>query len=303
MRTIILIALISIVFLNSFFVILAQQKEYVVEPNTIGLGLQKNVDVDMAISGETKCIPYDIGNPSSTNSTGWIKVSGNLSQFHAYNNPETLFVPSGTWRYNNTCCLLRMDTCFQIPYVFNETPIDGKVTVAFTVTAQPTTVTGSAVTSTSAYNLILNIKPIFEVMMKPSEKKCFNYYFLDNVESYGVIGDANKIYLPEESTYSNNQINYCFKIPSIIFFDQNYTATLKINDKNEGNLNIIVKGNILLVIGIVAICLIIIISIIWVVFRKKSQPSQPSTSSELPSFSPQPLDSQSQAHIQQIHQL
>lgn len=270
------------------------EKVFEVIPNSVGLGLQKNYDIDSGYGGEERCIPYNLGNPASENATGWLVVTEELGRFHTHNEPETLFVPSGTFRYNSSCCLLEIDACFKLPYVFEQTRIHGKVTSAFTATKKPETqITGSATGSTVAYGLDIDVKPTTELWIKANEKKCFNYYTTMNVTSYGV-SNGNNLYLPQESSmYRDNQIFYCFKAPFFVIFDKRQEIGLEVNDKNQGNVNIIIKRNNTLLISVVVVCLAIIGAIIFLIKRGKPKPSQPpvsSSDSSYPSFSPQPLE-------------
>ena len=77
-------------------------QEFEVVPDTVGIGLQKNVDiVDFYSSDLERCVLYHLGNPWAANVTGWLRVSGNLSTYFTVNAPETVFVPSGTFRYDS----------------------------------------------------------------------------------------------------------------------------------------------------------------------------------------------------------
>jgi len=271
----------------------ASPKEFEIIQNSVGIGLQKSSDIESALSGDEKCISYHIGNPASENVTAWIVVDGDLSRFHTRNEPEQIFVPSGTFRYNSSCCLLRTDACFTLPYVFKDTRIEGRVSSAFTRTSKPTTQVISATGSSVAYTLSIDVKPVTELYMNANEEKCFEFYLDENVSSYGV-NNANGMYLPEKSTFEDKMLTYCFKAPFFIIFDKTYQVGLEVNDINQGNVNIIVKRNNILIIGAVVICLLAIGIVIFIIKRGRTEPSQPSTDSSsdssFPSFSLQPLE-------------
>lgn len=135
--------------------------EFAVVPGTVGIGLQKNFDtVVFNSSNEKRCIMYHLGNPWAANVTGWIEIEGELSEYFIGNEPEELFVPSGTFRYNSSCCLLPMNVCFKFPYVPEDTYFTGKVSANFRADGRRTSGTGSATGSSVAYTLKVHIKPI-----------------------------------------------------------------------------------------------------------------------------------------------
>jgi hypothetical protein len=140
--------LLLILFFSSAFA-----EEFTVVPDTVGIGLQKNYDiVDFESSGLERCVLYHLGNPWSTNLTGWLEVSGGLDQFFTRNNPESVFVPSGVFRYNSSCCLLPIEICFEFPYVLTRTSFTGRIYSAFTKGEQAVlSGTGSSTGSSVAY--------------------------------------------------------------------------------------------------------------------------------------------------------
>jgi hypothetical protein len=156
----------------------AEQKEFKIIPNTVGIGLQKNYDiVDFKSSDGEDCVLYHLGNPWSTNVTGWLVVEGDLAKYFTRNDPEKVFVPSGTFRYNVSCCLLPIYACFKFPYTLTKQSFNGTVRSAFTVTNQPTLVgTGSATGSSVAYSLTINILPPDFIELKAGENKCIDFY-------------------------------------------------------------------------------------------------------------------------------
>lgn len=191
------------------------QREFEVVPDTVGIGLQKNFDiVDLHSSDEKRCVLYHLGNPWSTNVTGWIKVEGDLAPYFLGNEPETVFVSSGTFRYNSSCCLLPIYACFEFPYVLEDTYFSGKVSSDFTRSgAQAASGTGSATGSSVAYTLTAHIKPFTEATFSAGQKKCFDIYlvgercfsapwivFSDTTEQVYVEGHAITF------TYKNNRI-------------------------------------------------------------------------------------------------
>lgn len=159
-------------------IVFAQEKEFEVVPDTVGIGLQKNFDiVDLHSSDEKRCVMYHLGNPWSTNVTGWIDVEGDLAEYFIGNEPEQVFVPSGTFRYNSSCCLLPIYACFKFPYVLEDTNFVGKVSSDFTRSgAQSSGGTGSATGSSVAYTLTAHIKPFTKATFSAGQKRCFDIY-------------------------------------------------------------------------------------------------------------------------------
>ena len=170
------VALVFFLFISS--TAFAQDKEFEIVPDTVGIGLQKNVDVaDYHSSDEKRCVMYHLGNPWSTNVTGWIKIEGDLSEYFIGNEPETVFVPSGTFRYNSSCCLLPIHACFKFPYVLDDTNFVGRVSSDFSRSgAQATGGTGSATGSSVAYTLTAHIKPFTQAIFSAGQKRCFDIY-------------------------------------------------------------------------------------------------------------------------------
>jgi len=153
-------------------------KEFTVVPDTVGIGLQKNFDiVDYASSDQLRCVLYHLGNPWAANVTGWIEIEGNLSQYFIENQPESLLVPSGTFRYNNSCCLLPIYACFKFPYVLDDTRFVGKVFSKYAVGDRTRNgVTGSSTGSSVAYTLTAHIKPFTEAAFSAGQTRCFDIY-------------------------------------------------------------------------------------------------------------------------------
>lgn len=164
--------------LSVLIIPLVHAKEFKIEPNTIGVGLQKDNDiVDFESSDEDRCVLYHLGNPWATNVTAWIVTEGDLANYFTKNRPNELFVPSGTFRYNSSCCLLPIEACFKFPYVLEETAFAGKVRSAYGAADRPgMSSTGSATGSSVSYSLIINIRPAKEVVLDAGETKCFDFY-------------------------------------------------------------------------------------------------------------------------------
>ncbi|MBR9681785.1 MAG: hypothetical protein GOV00_03225 [Candidatus Altiarchaeota archaeon] len=109
--------------------------------------------------------------------TGWLKVSGNLSTYFTRNSPESVFVPSGTFRHDSSCCLLPINTCFQFPYVLEQQSIEGRVFSDFSTSkVSASGGTGSRTGSSVAYTLTVNLKPAPELVIKAGQKKCFTFF-------------------------------------------------------------------------------------------------------------------------------
>jgi|GEM_PF-5225445 len=168
------VALVALIFISGVFA----QEKFEVVPDTVGIGLQKNFDVvDFYSSDEKRCVRYDLGNPWSTNVTGWIEVGGDLEKYFVGNEPEEVFVPSGTFRYNASCCLLPIYACFKFPYVLNDTYFTGRVSSAFRVgESRRVGGTGSATGSSVAYTLTVHIMPLTELVFRAGETKCLDIY-------------------------------------------------------------------------------------------------------------------------------
>jgi len=154
----------------------AEEKKFEVVPNTIGIGLQMDYEtVDFETSDNELCVLYHLGNPWSTNVTGWLVVEGDLAKYFMRNEPEKVFVPSGTFRYNSTCCLLPIYACFKFPYVLNKTTIEGKVRSAYVAGRPEFTGSGSATGSSVAYSLKINLLPPKEIILNAGETKCIEF--------------------------------------------------------------------------------------------------------------------------------
>jgi hypothetical protein len=149
-----------------------------VVPNTVGIGLQKNFDaVDFSSSSMERCVLYHLGNPWSTNVTGWLVVSDELADYFTRNSPESVFVPSGTFRYNSSCCLLPIWACFQFPYTLEKTSFVGRVSSAFTTGGgEGAGGTGSATGSSVSYSLTINVLPLTELDLTPGETRCIDIF-------------------------------------------------------------------------------------------------------------------------------
>jgi hypothetical protein len=155
----------------------AAAQQFEVVPDTVGIGLQKNFDIVDVDSGEDPCVLYHLGNPWAANVTGWIEVSGNISQFFTGNEPEEVFVPSGTFRYNSSCCLLPIRACFDMPNTLEDRRFTGKVFSAFrTGSSRGPSGTGSATGSSVAYTLTLHVRPLRAVELSAGQTKCFEFY-------------------------------------------------------------------------------------------------------------------------------
>jgi hypothetical protein len=154
----------------------AVEKEFKVIPG-IGIGLQKNYDIaDFVSSDKEDCVLYHVGNPSSTDVVAWLNVEGDLSNYFTRNDPEEVFVPSGTFRYNATCCLIPIYACFKFPYVLEKASFEGIVRGVYkgnvTTSGGASSVTGSSV----AYSLTINILPPDFIELKAGESKCIEFY-------------------------------------------------------------------------------------------------------------------------------
>ena len=169
---------IGLLFLILLPLVKAEEKVFKVVPNTVGIGLQKNYDtVDFKSSDGEDCVLYHLGNPWSTNVTGWLVVGGDLEKYFTRNDPKELFVPSGTFRYNSSCCLLPIYACFKFPYTLEKTSFNGTIHSAFRITEQPTLAgTGSATGSSVAYSLTINILPPDFIELSAGENKCIDFY-------------------------------------------------------------------------------------------------------------------------------
>jgi len=186
----------------------------------VGIGLQKNVDVALTDSGKLECISYHLGNPWSENVTAWIVVKDELSKFWSHNVPEEVEVPSGTFRYNSTCCLIPIKVCFQLPYVLELTPIKGRVFSAFRW-ERPEVPLGSVTGTSVAYSLEIRIRPITSLNLNPRQEKCLDFYLDGKIEER------------------------CFKAPWLVFSD--YSELVELNGKN---LRLNYKNNRMWIIGI-----------------------------------------------------
>lgn len=199
--------------------------QFKVIPNTVGIGLQKNTEYEVYPSSDTiRCILYHLGNPWSKNVTGWLVVDGELKKFFLYNEPKEVFVPSGTFRYNSSCCLIPIKACFKFPYVLEDREFKGRVSSAFRVEDQKRpSGTGSAVGFSVAFGLTVKIKALKELVLKPGETKCIEIYevgercfkapfflFNDKVEYVEI--DGHKIKL----IYQNNRLILCVLICFVV---------------------------------------------------------------------------------------
>lgn len=185
MKKLFLVILISLFLIP--ILVSADQKVFEVVPGTIGIGLQQNHDeMTFDDSNDEACVDFALGNPWSENVTGWIVVEGNLQKFFLRNNPETLFVPSGTFRYNSSCCLLPMDVCFKFPHFYNGFTATSKVYSAYSRGEVQVTQTGSAVGTSVAYSLTINVKEP-NPQLGLFQMSCMNFYsdsFLTNWGCY-----------------------------------------------------------------------------------------------------------------------
>jgi len=165
-----------LVFLILLPAVFAVEKEFKVIPG-VGIGLQKNFDeVDFKSGDEEKCVLYHVGNPSSTDAVVHLVAEGNLSTYFTRNDPEEVFVPSGTFRYNSTCCLIPIYICFKFPYTLEKTSFDGIIRGVYTANLTSTGAMGSVTGSSVAYKLTINILPPDYIELKAGEKKCINFY-------------------------------------------------------------------------------------------------------------------------------
>jgi hypothetical protein len=154
----------------------AVEKEFKVIPG-VGIGLQKNYDIaDFVSSDKEDCVLYHVGNPSSTDVVAWLSIEGDLSNYFTRNEPKEVFVPSGTFRYNATCCLIPIYACFKFPYVLEKTSFEGIVHGVYrgnvTTSGGASSITGSSV----AYGLTINILPPDFIELKAGESKCIEFY-------------------------------------------------------------------------------------------------------------------------------
>ena len=152
--------------------------DFEVVPDTVGIGLQKNFDVvDFISSDDENCVLYHLGNPWAADVTGWLVIEGELEEFFTGNEPEEVFVPSGTFRYNSSCCLIPIYACFDFPYVLDTETFSGKVFSGFnTGSERRTGVTGSQTGSSVAYTLTVNVHPADMIVLNAGEKKCIDFY-------------------------------------------------------------------------------------------------------------------------------
>jgi len=164
-----------VAFLFPFLVLAA---EFEVVPDTVGIGLQKNVDtIEFESSDNERCVLYHLGNPWAADVTGWLEIEGNLSDFFTRNKPEEVFVPSGTFRYNSSCCLFPIELCFKFPYVLKTEKFKARVVSAYN-TGDERTIggTGSSVGSSVAYTLIVSVNPAKEITLNAGQTKCIEFY-------------------------------------------------------------------------------------------------------------------------------
>jgi len=160
----------------SFLLFINSALAFKVVPNTVGIGLQKNFDiVDFESGDELRCVLYHLGNPWSTNVTGWLRVDGELEKYFVTNKPERVFVPSGTFRYNSTCCLIPIEACFKFPWVLKERNFTGRIYAVYT-TGKVFQGTGSATGSSVAYSLTVRLHPKKYIELNAGEKKCIEFY-------------------------------------------------------------------------------------------------------------------------------
>ena len=201
--------------------------EFEIVPDTVGIGLQKNVDIaDFESSDSERCVLYHLGNPWSTNVTGWLDMSGELSEYFVRNNPTEVFVPSGTFRYNSSCCLIPIRGCFIFPYTLEKTKFEGKVFSAFRKgSVDSVGGTGSATGSSVAYSLTININPPKTIVLNAGQKKCFEFY---------EVGEK------------------CFSAPLIVLSDKLVELDV------EGHMiTFVYKNNLFLILGIFALLIIV----------------------------------------------
>lgn len=221
--------------------------QYIVVPNTVGIGLQKDYDDYTFKSSEGEvCLNYHLGNPWSTNVTGWIVVDGELSNYFSRNKPENVFVPSGTFRYNSSCCLLPIEACFKFPYMLNRTTFVGKISSAFTRTDKPILAgTGSATGSSVAYKLTLFIDPPEFIELNAMERKCLKFYI-------GI----------------NETEEHCFSAPLFVLSDTESSATIR-----GSTIKLIYKNNLIVCVSIVLV-LLFASYFVYYLLRKRRQHSQ-----------------------------
>jgi len=240
----------------------AVEKNFTVIPNSVGIGLQKNFDiVDFPSSDDEVCVLYHIGNPSSTNATAWLVVEGELEKYFVENKPKEVFVPSGTFRYNASCCLIPIYACFKFPWVLNKTSFEGTVRGAYrTVYSGELAGTGSATGSSVAFKLTINIWPPKFIELRAGETKCINFY---------KVGEK------------------CFSAPWIILKDYEEEKNV-----DGATLKIVYRNNLIVIIGLVGLVIVVILSVYYFLKKRhkqeKTQPAQSQQPQQQPSQPQQP---------------
>jgi hypothetical protein len=228
-----------LVFLILLPAVFAVEKEFKVIPG-VGIGLQKNFDeVDFKSGDEEKCVLYHVGNPSSTDAVVHLVAEGNLSTYFTRNDPEEVFVPSGTFRYNSTCCLIPIYICFKFPYTLEKTSFDGIIRGVYTANLTSTGAMGSVTGSSVAYKLTINILPPDYIELKAGEKKCINFY---------KIGEK------------------CFSAPYFVFQDYE-----EIKEINGYKLKFKYRNNLLICVLIISFGILSVLSVLYFLFKRRKQ--------------------------------
>lgn len=250
----------------------------------IGVGLLGKDSSVLAVPEEEVCVSYGIGNPGSENITAKIDSGGNISYFYSRNIPDGLFVPSGTFYYNNSCCLLPASICFKGPYVFKYTKIKGNVYATFAragtqidTTKTTPAQTGVAVGSSISHKLELAVSPVSREILAPGTTACFKYYYEGNYKNWGVSDSLKDIYdntssfhLWDYNEFDQNAVKpikygpgYCFTVPFLTFGGNVYAGDLLVEGVPQQSLKIMISINYYL---ISVVCLILVV-VGWLVYR------------------------------------
>ncbi len=268
---------------SSFFV---TAKTFTVS-NGLGVGLLATVSSFIGVPGEEQCVTFAVGNPGNEDINAVITADGPISLFYTRNEPDNNFVPSGTFYYNNSCCLLPANICFLPPYVFGPLRVAGSVFANFgrantQLSSSSGAAKGTSVTvgSSVSHRLELVVSPVDKFILSPGSSACYKYYLNGtNFSSSDVSGSLKEIYdanavanLWNYDEFDPTAVKpvkfgpaYCFKTSLFSFGNVIYSGDLLVDGIGKESIKIKVTLNYYL-IGAIAV---IIAIIIWIVLRIK----------------------------------
>ncbi|VVB69944.1 Uncharacterised protein [uncultured archaeon] len=260
--------------------------DYKVIPNSIGVGLESSADSIDAVSGDQVCVGYKLGNPASENVTAKLSAGSPLQYFITGTDPSSVYLPSGTFRYNSTCCLIPMQICFQLPYVFDKASLDSNVFATFVLgkadipaIATVSTSNGASihVGSSVAHHLGFKVTPTDTLILSPLSSQCYKFYINYTFNTSGVSGSLASIYdadsvshLWDYDRFDPNAVKppiygpgYCFKA-SFFTFGGVYDGGLLVDGVEKGHFYVKVLPNYYF-IGLI---IIVVGGVAYIVYRR-----------------------------------